>query len=90
MDKLSNNFPVSRGLSQGCTLAPLMFKIYLEQAVTEWKHNAVKYLGILVGDETLYILLFADDQIIITADEDESLYMFRRLQEDYQKCGLKI
>lgn len=28
--------------------------------------------GIPIGDETLYILLFAEDQVIIAADEDDS------------------
>lgn len=47
-------------------------------------------MGIPVGEETLYTLLFADDQVIIASDEDDSSYMVRHLQEEYQKWGLTI
>ena len=47
-------------------------------------------MGLPIGDETIYTLLFADDQVLITGDQDDSSYMLRKLQEEYNKWGLTI
>ncbi|XP_030753978.1 uncharacterized protein LOC115880821 [Sitophilus oryzae] len=54
-----------------------------------WK---MKYrgMGIPVGKDTLYTLLFANDQVLIARDRDDSSYMFRKLHEEYSKWGLTI
>lgn len=43
-------------------------------------------MGIPIGEDTLYTLLFADDQ----ADADDANYMLRKLKEEYVKWGLII
>lgn len=47
-------------------------------------------MGIQTGQETLFTLLFADDQVLIAGDQDDSSYMFRKLQTEYEKWGLTI
>lgn len=84
---VSEEFPITKGLRQGCSLAPLLFKIYLEEVLKSWKRKCHR-MGITIGDETLYTLLFADDQVIIAEDADDSNYMLRKLQEEYEKWGL--
>jgi len=88
-NKLSEEFQVTKGLRQGCALAPTLFKIYLEAVLKNWKHKC-HGMGIPIGDETLYTLLFADDQVVIAGDRDDSSYMFRKLEEEYEKWGLTI
>ena len=43
-----------------------------------------------IRDRCLTTLLFADDQIIIPCDEDDTDYMFRKLKEEYEKWGLNM
>ena len=38
--KLSNDFRISKGLKQGCCIAPTLFKIYLKEALENWRKNA--------------------------------------------------
>ena len=86
---LSEEFLVNKGLRQGCSLAPLLFKIYLEEVLKNWKRKCSS-MGILIGDDTLYSLLFADDQVLVAADADDSSYMLRKLFEEYDKWGLTV
>ena len=44
-------------------------------------------MGVIVGDGTIYSLLFADDQLLMAEDLE---YMTRKLKEEYEKRGLKI
>nr|CAH7740812.1 unnamed protein product [Callosobruchus chinensis] len=37
--EMSEDFGISKGLRQGCTLAPLLFKIYLQGALKVWKRK---------------------------------------------------
>lgn len=41
-------------------------------------------MGIPVGQELLYTLLFADNQVLIASDREDSSYTFR-LHEEYTK-----
>lgn len=86
---LSEEFIVNKGLRQGCCISPTLFKIYIDKAIKEWKKKC-KVLGVKMEDESLYSLLFADDQIIVAEDEDDVNYMFRKLVEELEKWGLEI
>ena len=88
-NNISQEFLVNKGLRQGCSLAPTLFKVYLEEVLKCWKMKC-RGMGIPVGKDTLYTLLFADDQVLIAGDRDDSSYMFRKLHEEYSKWGLTI
>ena len=47
-------------------------------------------MGIPVGNDSIYTLLFADDQIVISQDYEDMEYMLRKLLEEYEKWGLKV
>lgn len=47
-------------------------------------------MGLQVGDNKLHSLYFADDQVVIAEDEQDLNYMVRKLQEEYERAGLKI
>ena len=38
----------------------------------------------------LYTLLFVDDQVIITGEKDNAIYMLKKLNEEHDKWGLNI
>ena len=41
-------------------------------------------------DQTIYSVLFADDQLLIAQDYEELEYMTRKLIEEYEVWGLKL
>ena len=47
-------------------------------------------MGLLLNNETVYSLLFADDQLLIAEDYEDIEYMARKLVEEYEKWGLNI
>ena len=86
---LSEPFPVTKGLRQGCAIAPTLFKIYLNSALKQWRQKCGS-MGIEIGDSRLFTLHFADDQVILAEDDDDICYMLRKLDEEYEKWGLTI
>lgn len=86
---LTESFYTTKGLRQGCCLSPTLFKIYLDKALHGWT-NKCKNMGLKVGEDMLYSLYFADDQVVIAEDEDDLSYMVRKLQEAYHQAGLTI
>jgi hypothetical protein len=52
-NKLSDGFPVTNMLRQGCCISPTLFNIYLEQALGVWKTKCMN-MGIPTGDNTIY------------------------------------
>lgn len=87
--ELSDEFPVNKGLRQGCCISPTLFKIYIDKALSEWRRKCSQ-MGVKMEDGTIYSLLFADDQVILAEDEEDVSYMFRKLVEEYEKWGLEI
>lgn len=79
----------TKGLRQGCSLSPTLFKIYLDKALTKWT-SKIREMGLQIGDEKLFSLYFADDQMVIAEDQDDLNYMIRKLQEEYEAAGLTI
>lgn len=87
--KLTEEFRVTKGLRQGCCIAPTLFKIYLYEALKEWRAKC-KGMGIPIGNDYLYTLHFADDQVICAQDEHDAQYMLNKLTDEYAKWGLDI
>lgn len=42
-------------------------------------------MGTSIENSTLYTFLFADDQVMVAGDEQNSNYMVRKLKEEYEK-----
>lgn len=59
---LSELFVVKKGLRQVCCLISAVFKIY-SLGANEPRDAKSKSMGILIEDNVLYTLLFADDQL---------------------------
>jgi hypothetical protein len=48
-------------------------------------------MGLQTGDNCyVHNLLFADDQVVITRGVEDANYIGRKLEEEYEKWGLKI
>lgn len=85
----SEPFQTTKGLRQGCSMSPILFNIYVETALKNWKRSC-EGMGIPVDDSTLFTLSFADDQAIIAQDSYDMEFMMRRLYTEYEKWGLQV
>jgi hypothetical protein len=87
--QLSSGFYITKGLRQGCSLLPTLFKIYIQNALENWQKICAK-MGLEIQDTTIYSLLFADDQLLIAQDYEDLEYMTRTLIDEYELWGLKL
>lgn len=88
-NKITPIINITKGLKQGCGLSPLLFNVYVEQALDTWYRKCAG-MGIPIDNSTLHSLLFADDQIVFAQDEEDMEYMLRKLTEEFEKWGLKL
>jgi hypothetical protein len=88
-NRVSEPFAVNKGLHQGCCLSPTLFNEYIDAALKTWSAKC-KGMGIPIGEQTRYTLLFADDQVIVAADAEDMSYMTRKFKEEFTKWGLEI
>jgi hypothetical protein len=71
-------------------MSPTLFKIYIDTALKEWSRKC-KRKGLQIGNNCyVHNLLFADDQVVITRGVEDANYIGRKLEEKYEKWGLKI
>ena len=61
---LTDWFPVSYGVHQGDSLSPTLFAIYINDMFEEIAQCGG---GVKVGGESLHMLLYADDIVLISA-----------------------
>jgi hypothetical protein len=77
---ITKGFKVNKGLRQGCSLSPTLFKIYLERVLRNWKRKC-QPLGIPIQNTYVYSLNFVDGRVLLAQDHDDMEYMARKLKE---------
>jgi hypothetical protein len=88
-NSLSQPIATTKGLRQDCSLSPLLFNIYIERALEEWKRSC-QGMGVAAKDRYLFTLNFADDQVVIAQDHFDLEFMVRRLRTIYESWGLTL
>jgi len=69
-DEISEPIHINKGVRQGCGLSPVLFTIYINKIIQEFKIVINK--GIQLNDRKgVNTLLYADDQILMATSEDE-------------------
>ena len=76
--QLSSGFYITKGLQQGCSLSPTLFKIYIQKALENWQKKCVK-LGLEIQDIAIYSMLLADNKLVIAQDSEDLEHMTRKL-----------
>ena len=79
----------TKGLRLGCCLSPTLFDVYVNDILKEWQ-NICSGMGLNINETFLQASLFADDQILMAADEYDIEYMMRTISENYDRAGLKV
>ena len=67
--KLSKLAEINKEVCQGCPLSPTLFIIYLDEIITKWQKEDIKGIPLLKNQQLL-MLLFADNQVVISNIED--------------------
>ena len=80
---------VSRGVRQGCPASCILFNIYMDGIIREWYKTNPQ--GIQLNEEKkIETILFADDQVIISKNENELQRSVYNLEKIAKKFGMKI
>ena len=83
---LSAEFPIKRGVRQGCVLSPKLFNLYTEFIFRE----AEDLPGCLVGGKNFNNLPYADDTVLMAESESELQNIVDTVRSDSERCGLKM
>ena len=69
-DGISEPKHINKGVRQGCGLSPVLFNIYINKIIQEFKTVIKK--GIQLNNRKLVnTILYADDQILMATSEDD-------------------
>ena len=85
--QVSDLFEVGLGVKQGCKLSPALFATYIDSLTNEISENN---LGTKYGQETIGMLLYADDIVLIADDEEELQRELDILSQWCQKWQLSL
>ena len=84
---LTDFFPVSQGLKQGCGLSPTLFAIYINDLATEI--NALN-CGIKYEDNEISLLMYADDIVLISGSAEDLQNMLNTMNIWCNKWRLAV
>jgi len=80
---------INKGVRQGCGLSPVLFNIYINKIIQEFKTVIKK--GIQINNRKLVnTILYADDQILIATSEDDLQTMAHHLNLIARKYKMTI
>jgi hypothetical protein len=84
---LGSWFQAKSGVKQGCLLSPLLFDIYIN-SLGEAIEATLK--GVKIGDQTIPILLYADDVVLLSDNAYDLQYMLDVLHDWCTKWRMTI
>ena len=84
----SDFFEVSVGLTQGETLSPILFSLFIEDS--EIYLQGQPSSGLNIKDIILLLLLFADDMVILGESPEDLQDSLNELYKYYDKWGLEV
>jgi hypothetical protein len=85
---LTEPITFNKSFRKGCPISPTVFNISINQIVTEWKEEEIKWIQI--SRNTDENTIFADDQFIVADLEDALKIYIHTMETVTSKEGLKI
>ncbi|KAJ4444198.1 hypothetical protein ANN_05988 [Periplaneta americana] len=79
-NKLSQWRPIYSGVRQGCGLSPILFIIYINRIIQDWRQTRHGFIPINRNLQ-LDALLFADDLVLMASTEDDLQYSVHNLNK---------
>ncbi len=84
---LTDWFPLTLGLKQGCTISLTLFNLCINGLVRVIKESSI---GIDVGGETIAILLYLDDIVLLSESQQELECLIDVLHQCFQASRMNV
>lgn len=84
---LTDWFPVSVGLKQGCTISPTLFNVYINSLVSQIKESRI---GVDIDGDIIAILLYADDIVLIAESKEDLQRLLNILHHWCQQYAMSV
>jgi hypothetical protein len=78
---------IGRGVRQGCSLTPILFKLYSEYLT---KEALVGFGDFKIGGQVIHTVKYADDYVLLAKEEKVLQGMFDRLIEIGRRYGMEM
>ena len=90
LDECSEYFECRSGLEQGCKLSPLLFSFLISEVAAEVIANGKHGVQLMPNTTELFILLFADDVVLLSDTISGLQNQLDFLQSSAHKLGLAV
>jgi len=88
--KLSSFFPYDIGVRQGCILSPIIFNLFINELHDIIHKNVGDLSGIKVADLVIFVLLYADDVVLVADSPDDLSILLRSLEEFCASSSMSV
>ena len=82
-------FQIGKGVPQGCTLSPCLFKLYAEYIMRNAGLEETQ-AGIKLARRNINNLRYADDTTLMGESEEELKSLLMKVKEKSEKVGLEL
>ena len=88
-EKLTELKEIFTGVRQGCALSPLLFNIYMNKSIKEFRHKTHSHIRINIFTN-FDTLRYADDLTLLATSEDELQRFIHNLKQKSGKYSMEI
>ena len=78
------------GVRQGCVLSPAIFNLFINSLANLIKEHEELLSGINIGDLVIFVLLYADDVVLLAPSRQELQKLLTLLQSFCEDSGMRV
>ena len=87
---LSEFFECSLGVKQGCLFSPLIVSLLTSEVADFVRENSKHGIQLLPGFEQIFLLLFADDIVLLSSTPGGLQNQINNLEKAFESLGLSV